>query len=123
MPLATNNSDRSCKLPVTFQSRSAPGSSAFQKPTVFSCLYVISEDVGIVLDFFKLKKIIRLIFSHCSFIFAMISAGTFSASQDGMPIGIFFLIYDRILPKIQCHLFLVPASPLSRFFTFSIVSC
>ena len=35
----------------------------------------------------------------------------------------FALIYDRILPEVQCHQFLVHAYLLSCFFTFLIVSC
>ena len=66
----------------------------------------------------------RLIFSHCSFILEMVSAGTFSASQASMPTG-------NVLPSymtVSCQKSNVINSwfmltLLSCFFIFLIISC
>ena len=67
----------------------------------------------------------RLIFSHCSFIFAMVSAGTFSASQARAPTGSVFPSYMTVsCQKSNVISFLVHACPSCPvFFIFLILSC
>ena len=64
--------------------------------------------------FLQTEKNYQINFSHCSFIFAMISAGTFIVSQDGMPIGNIFFSYMTVFcqkSNVICSQFLLLPCP------------